>query len=96
MQAAQTPQRPAHSMGVADSSNPVTMALLRSGGTTRLLQDTVHVRPRQQGQVAQAAAARPAATGGSNGTTKLLADMTMVSMVGAKRQSAGETVQAHA
>ncbi len=64
------------------------MALLRSGGTTRLLQDTVHVKPsqpaqRQQQQEAAAAVpqARPSAGGG---TTKLLADMTMVSMVGAK------------
>ncbi|GAB4817814.1 hypothetical protein N2152v2_004860 [Parachlorella kessleri] len=88
-----TPPRPAHSFGMADSSNPVTMALLRSGGTTRLLQDTVHVKPGQQAQkqpaavgVAAAAAGptRTSAGGRSNGTTKLLADMTMASMVGAK------------
>lgn len=84
-----TPQRPAVSYGVADSSNPATMALLRSGGTTRLLQETVHVKGQQQ-QHSGAPASGPAHTsGGGGGTTKLLADMTMVSMVGAKLRGQG-------
>lgn len=65
-------------MGLADSSGgPLTTALLRSGGTTRLLQNTVHVKLDVQGP------AVPARSAGG-GTTKLLADMTMASMVGAK------------
>lgn len=98
---AKTP-RAALSMGYADSHNPATVRLLRSGGTTRLLAETASMEEDDLLLTEQRA---PAAGGGSAGrarrgsgghngdnaatartigTTKLLADITMASMVGAK------------
>lgn len=95
---AKTP-RAALSMGYADSHNPATVRLLRSGGTTRLLAETGLLDEDDLLLTQQGA---PAAAGGSAGrgrrgsgahngdnaatarTTKLLADITMASMVGAK------------
>lgn len=82
---AKTPRATA-SLGYADSHNPATMAILRSGGTTRLLADTLHAR-RQGGTEAAgapAASGDAAPTGRTNGTTRLLADMTMASSIGAR------------
>ncbi|KAL4430905.1 hypothetical protein ABPG75_006161 [Micractinium tetrahymenae] len=97
--AAKTP-RAAVSMGYADSHNPATARLLRSGGTTRLLQDSLGMGGDEEddllaeeagehvaaGSSAQALALADAGgvTACTNGTTKLLADMTMASMVGVK------------
>lgn len=95
------PPHGAVSMGYADSHNPPTARLLRSSGTTRLLQDSLssdadddeedllaevaggHVAA---GDTVQALALADAGgiTARTNGTTKLLADMTMASMVGVK------------
>ncbi|EFN59398.1 hypothetical protein CHLNCDRAFT_56732 [Chlorella variabilis] len=103
--AAKTP-RSAVSLGYADSHNPATLGLLRTGGTTRLLGETAQLAEQQagggheegtgeleeqqgaggEGQEAADVAGGSAggATARTNGTTKLLADMTMASMVGAK------------
>ena len=105
--AAKTP-RTAVSMGYADSHNPATLRLLRSGGTTQLLgqeaeeaeeQRRLEEEEAQEGEEmeGQEAAAEQelelageagftagCITARTNGTTKLLADMTMASMVGAK------------
>lgn len=103
--AAKTP-RAAVSMGYADSHNPATARLLRSGGTTRLLQDSLGVGGDEEEDLLAGEASGHAAGDGTvlaladaggitartNGTTKLLADMTMASMVGAKllgRQAQG-------
>lgn len=98
---AKTP-RAALSMGYADSHNPATVRLLRSGGTTRLLAETASLDDDDLLLTQQGAAgggggsvgrARRgsgahngdnAATARTTGTTKLLADITMASMVGAK------------
>eukprot|EP00887_Chlorella_sp_A99_P005399 scaffold1.g5399.t1 len=88
---AKTPRTTA-SLGYADSHNPATMAILRSGGTTRLLRDTLHARGAQggaragsEGPAAPAHSGDAAPTGRTNGTTRLLADMTMASSIGAKQ-----------
>ena len=98
---AKTP-RAALSMGYADSHNPATVRLLRSGGTTRLLAETGSLDEDDLLLTQQGAAgggggsvgrARRgsgahngdnAATARTTGTTKLLADITMASMVGVK------------
>lgn len=90
---AKTP-RAALSLGYADSHNPATMRLLRSGGTTRLLAETGSLGGDEEDAEDEAlvggAAARSmgvgdgGATARTGGTTKLLADMTMASSIGAK------------
>lgn len=92
---AKTP-RAAMSSGYADSHNPATMRLLRSGGTTHLLAETGSLREEGEedegleealagGEVHGAGASGDnAPTARTGGTTKLLADMTMASSVGAK------------
>ena len=82
--------RTAVSMGYADSHNPATLRLLRSGGTTRLLAeadslagDEADTRG-QGGQAGGPAGGDNAATARTTGTTKLLADMTMASSIGVK------------
>ncbi len=102
--AAKTP-RAAVSMGYADSHNPATARLLRSGGTTKLLQGSLGMGGHEEedlleGETGMDTAAEGTAlaladagiTARTNGTTKLLADMTMASMVGVKlldRQAQG-------
>lgn len=98
---AKTP-RAALSLGYADSHNPATLRLLRSGGTTRLLAETGSLggegeeeEDGMEGLEEALAGGAPhgagagasgdnAATARTGGTTKLLADMTMASSVGAK------------
>ena len=101
--AAKTP-RTAVSMGYADSHNPATLSLLRSGGTTQLLgreeaaeqqrlEEEADAEEREEQEAAaeqemelagEAGFEAGGITARTNGTTKLLADMTMASMVGAK------------
>ena len=90
-QPTKTPRAPTMSLGYADSHNPATMATLRSGGTTQLLRDTIHDRPGLSGGAAAPPPPASAGRGGdtaptarTNATTKLLADMTMASSIGAK------------
>jgi hypothetical protein len=104
---ARTPRGPAASMGYADSHHPATLGLLRTGGTTRLLQETVQLGgaqaggqlddqdelPEVEGALQDGAAPGGQTSGGgaggaaathAGGTTRLLADMTMASSVGAE------------